>query len=156
MPFGLQGAPATFQRMMDILLDCFEFAAATSTMSSYTARHGTNTCNTSRPYCNCLEDHGLTVKPKKCQFGMSTCAYLGHIVGNNEVRPDPSKVSAVKEFPTPTSKSQVRAFLGLTGYYRRFIPHYAHIAAVLTDLTRKDGLNKGWFGPRTATRHLKS
>lgn len=73
---------------------------------------------------------------------MSTCAYLGHIVGNNEVRPDPSKVLAVKEFPIPTSKSQVRAFLGLTGYCRRFIAHYAQIAAVLTDLTRKDSPNK--------------
>ena len=78
---------------------------------------------------------------------MSTCAYLGHIVGNNEVRPGQLKVQAVETFPVPTSKSQVRAFLGLTGYYRKFIPHYAHTAAVLTDLTRKDAPNKVKWTP---------
>ena len=83
-----------------------------------------------------------TVKPKKCQFAMSTCMYLGHIVGNGEVHPGTSKVAAVQNFPVPKSKTQIRVFLGLTDYYRRFIPYYAHTAAALTDLTKKDAPNK--------------
>ena len=83
-----------------------------------------------------LGNAGLTVKVKKCQFAMSRCAYLGHIVGNGEVRTEEAKVIA------PKTKKQVRAFLGLTGYYRRFIPNYADTALPLTDLTRKDAPNK--------------
>ena len=143
MPFGLQGAPATFQRMMDVLLDnVSEFAAAylddVIIHSKTWDEHVKHVSHVLRR----LADAGLTVKPKKCQFAMSTCAYLGHVVGNGQVRPDTSKVKAVAEFPVPKSKSQVRAFLGLTGYYRRFIPHYAQTAAVLSDLTRKDAPNQ--------------
>ena len=60
---------------------------------------------------------GLTVKPKKCQFAKSQCTYLGHVVGNGEVRSEQSKLQAVEDFPTPATKKQVRAFLGRTGYY---------------------------------------
>ena len=142
MPFGLQGAPATFQRMMDCLLDSINYAAAYlddviiySNSWSEHLRHVSSILQR-------LADAGLTVKPKKCQFGMSSCAYLGHIMGNGEVRPGVSKVKAIEDFPLPVSKRQVRAFLGLTGYYQRFIPHYAQIAAALTDLTRKEASNR--------------
>ena len=73
---------------------------------------------------------------------MSTCSYLGHVVGNGEVRPEESKCRAVETFPLPVTKKQVRAFLGLTGYYRKFIPDYATVAAPLTDLTRKNAPNQ--------------
>ena len=89
-----------------------------------------------------LHHVGLTARPRKCQFAMSQCSYLGHIVGNGEVRPEQSKLQAVKEFPVPATKKEIRAFLGLTGYYRKFIPDYAKIAAVLTDLTKKSAPNK--------------
>jgi phospholipid-translocating ATPase len=68
---------------------------------------------------------------------MKECIYLGHIVGNGQVRPDPTKLAAVRNFPVPTTKKQVRGFLGLTGYYRKFILNYATVAAPLTDLTKK-------------------
>ena len=77
------------------------------------------------------------IKPKKCQFGMESCAYLGHVVGNGEVCPEKSKLEAVREFPTPATKKQVRLFLGLTGYDRKFIPSYVKITAPLTDLQEK-------------------
>ena len=84
-----------------------------------------------------LRESNLTVKMKKCQFGMRECVYLGYVVGNGQVKPDPEKVKAVREYPVPITKKQVRGFLGLSGYYRRFIDGYASIAIPLTDLTKK-------------------
>ena len=143
MPFGLQGAPATFQRMMDVLLQNYgEFTAAyldDVIIHSRTLEEHTLYISTILHH---LAKAGLTVKPKKCQFAMNTCTYLGHIVGNGEVRPEVAKLEAVRQYPTPQSKKQVRAFLVLTGYYRRFIPNYARLAAPLTDLTRKDSPNR--------------
>ena len=96
---------------------------------------------------NRLRDAGLTAKPKKCQFGMEQCIYLGHVVGNGVVRPEQSKIEAVMNFPTPQTKKQVRAFLGVTGYYRKFIPSFATIAAPLTDLIRKNRPNQVIWTP---------
>ena len=94
-----------------------------------------------------LRGAGLTAKPRKCQFGMTQCVYLGHVVGNGVVRPEQSKVEAVMSFPTPQTKKQVRAFLGVTGYYRKFIPNFATIAAPLTDLIRKNRPNQVVWTP---------
>ena len=71
------------------------------------------------------------------QENMSAAQDLGHVVGRGVVRPDPTKLEAVDSFPIPKTKQQLRRFLGLTGYYRRFIQDYASIASPLTDLTRK-------------------
>ena len=83
-----------------------------------------------------LRAAGLTAKAKNCQLGMSQCVYLGHIVGNGQVRPETSKLEAVRSFDTLKTKKQVRVFLGLKRYYQRFIPNYSSIAARLTDLTK--------------------
>ena len=143
MPFGLHGAPATFQRMMDVVLrDCTDYAAAylddVIIHSSNWEDHISHVTNVLLK----LRSAGLTVKPKKCQIAMGQCTYLGHIVGNGEVKPEETKVEAVRNYPTPTTKKQVRAFLGLTGYYRKFIPSYADLAASLTDLTKKKAPNR--------------
>lgn len=84
-----------------------------------------------------LREGNLTAKPSKCQFGKKECIYLGHKIGNGEVKPDQEKISAVTSYPEPKTKKQVRGFLGLTGYYRKFIQNYAEKAAPLTDLTKK-------------------
>ena len=68
---------------------------------------------------------------------MQRCVYLGHVVGGGQVQPELSKLQAVEAFPRPKTKTQVRAFLELTGYYRRFIPDFATVAIPLTDLTKK-------------------
>ena len=159
MPFGLHGAPATFQRMMDRLLDglrdcvgaCLDDLVVYSTSWREHLEH-------LRTIMERLRGAGLTAKPSKCQFGMSHCIYLGHIVGNGFVRPEPSKIESVRSFPIPQTKKQVRAFLGLTDYYRKFIPNYATIALPLTDLTRKNSPNKiEWSSElNTAFELLKS
>ena len=76
-------------------------------------------------------------QPKKCQFAMASCSYLGHIVGNGEVKPEQTKLAAARAFPILTTKKQVRAFVGLTGYYRKICSDYAAVVIPLTDLTRK-------------------
>ena len=156
MPFGLQGAPATFQRMMDQLLMGLE---------GYTAAYLDDLVIFSESWPDHLEhiqrvlqrlrEAGLTVKPKKCQFGMKECVYLGHVVGNGTVKPEHGKLEAVQNFPIPETKSQVRAFLGLTGYYRRFIPGYSSIAAPLTDLTKKYAPTKVAWSEACATAFRK-
>ena len=148
MPFGLQGAPATFQRLMDVILaDIGDFAAAY--LDDVVIHSGTWKDHLQHvgEVLRRLGSAGLTIKPKKCQFAMSHCSYLGHVVGNGEVRPEESKLLAVEAFPVPKTKSQVRAFLGLTGYYRRFIQDYAETANALTDLTRKNSPNRIVWSP---------
>ena len=122
MPFGLQGAPATFQCMMDLILNGVgDFSAAYLDDVVIHSKTWTEHIHHVSLVLQRLRDAGLTLKPKKCQFAMSKCAYLGHVVGNGEIRPEKAKIQAVEEFPVPKTKSQVRAFLGLTGYYRKFI-----------------------------------
>ena len=143
MPFGLQGAPATFQRMMDQLLtECTDYAAAYLDDVVIHSISWEDHVQHINEVLQRLRRAGLTIRPKKCQFGMSNCSYLGHIVGNGEVRPEEVKLQAVREFPTPITKKRVRAFVGLTGYYRKFIPKYAETAAPLTDLTKKNAPNR--------------
>ena len=79
---------------------------------------------------------------------MKECIYLGHVVGSGRVRPNPEKLKAVEEYPVPITKRQVRGFLGLTGYYRKFIEGYARLAAPLTDLIKKQKPDKIIWTPQ--------
>ena len=141
MPFGLNGAPASFQTMDQVINGLYNFTAAyLDDLVIFS-----NTCEERLEHIQSvlqrLRGAGLTAKPKKCQFGMEYCIYLGHVVGGGALRPEALKVEAVEQFKAPETKKQVRAFLGLTGYYRKFIPNYATIAAPLTDLMRKSAPN---------------
>nr|XP_025044422.1 uncharacterized protein LOC112547106 [Pelodiscus sinensis] len=85
-----------------------------------------------------LQRAGLSANPKKCQFGKREVSYLGYTVGRGRLKPLLDKVCAIRDYPRPHTKRQVRQFLGLAGYYRRFIKHFASLAAPLTDLTKKE------------------
>lgn len=125
MPFGLHNAPATFQRTMNcVLQDCQQFSREEHLQHL-------------REVLSRLQQAGLSLKLSKCRFGQSKVSYLGHVIGGGEIQPDPKKLEAVRNYPHPETTKDVRAFLGLVGYYRRFIPHFATIAAPLSDLTRK-------------------
>ncbi len=80
-----------------------------------------------------IKEAGLTLKPDKCSIGKNSCKFLGHNIGSGTIRPLEAKVTAVREFVRPVTKSDMRAFLGLTGYYRRFIRNYAARTVSLTD-----------------------
>ena len=139
MPFGLSGAPATFQRLMDnVLRGTEEYAGVylddVIVHSDSWKEHLTQVAE----ILERLRRAGLTIKLKKCSFGVAECAYLGHQIGRGGVRPAEGKVAAVQEMRTPRTKKEVRCFLGMSGYYRRFIPNFAEKAEPLTNLTKKD------------------
>ena len=90
-----------------------------------------------------LQNNHLRVKLSKCTFGVTSIQYLGHYVTGKGVSVDPEKISAISSWPTPTTVRQLRGFLGLTGYYRRFIRGYAHIASPLTSLLCKGAFQWG-------------
>ena len=138
MPFGLHRASATFQRMMDKVLQgaadhAVAFIDDVAVYSETWEDHLQHSADT----LDRFREAGLTAKPGKCKLGMCHTTYLGHQVGGGLVKPEMTKVEAVREYPRPENKTQVRAFLGLTGYYRKFIPNFSEVAAPLTDLTRK-------------------
>ena len=139
MPFGLNGAPATFQRLMnEMVRDMEKFVHAylddlvifSDTWEEHLSHLGA--------MLEKIQQLGLTAKMAKCQWAMSECSYLGHVIGSGRVKPEINKVECVRAFPIPQTKKDVRSFLGLTGYYRRFIKDYASLAAPLTDLTKKN------------------
>ena len=86
---------------------------------------------------NQLQRANLTLKVGRCQFRRGEVHYLRHVVGGGKVRPDPNKLKAVAEYPHPRVKKDVRAFLGLVGNYRHFVPQFADVAAPLKDLTKR-------------------
>ncbi len=132
LPFGLHGAPATFQRMMDILLRPHQvYAAAYLDDVVVHSVSWEDHLERLRRVLSELRRAGLTANPRKCHLALSEAKYLGFQVGKEK------KVEAVCSAPRLTTKTQVRAFLGLAGYYRCFIPNFSSLAASLTDLTRK-------------------
>lgn len=137
MPFGLHGAPATFQRVMDNMLqgqpDTDAYLDDLTVASVDFRTH----LRDLRLTLQCLRESGLTAKPRKCNVGMYEVSLLGHVAGGGIIKPDSAKVSAIRNFPQPMTKKQLRSFLGLLGYYRKFIPHFSSEAFLLTEMTKK-------------------
>lgn len=154
MPFGLCNAPATFQRLMERcmghmnLRDCLIYLDDIVIFSSNFEEH----LEKLEAVFQRLHQNNLKLKGSKCEFFKHEVTYLGHIVSEDGIRTDPSKIEAVKTWPIPKSVKEIRQFLGFTGYYRRFIKGYASIARPLNDLlvgiSPNDKVKKG-RKPRT-------
>lgn len=85
-----------------------------------------------------MRKHSLFAKRSKCDFATTRVEYLGHFIESRGISTDPNNIKAVKEWPTPEQLKQLRGFLGLTGYYRRFVKGFGRIARPLTALTKKE------------------
>ncbi|CAM5133262.1 unnamed protein product [Eretmochelys imbricata] len=138
LPFGLQNAPATFQRLVDgLLAGLGEYAVAYLDDVAMFSDSWSEHLEHLQKVFERIREAGLTVKAKKCQIGLNRVTYLEHQVGQGTINPLQAKVDAIQKWPVPKSKKQVQSFLGLAGYYRRFVLQYSEIAAPLTDLTKK-------------------
>jgi len=87
---------------------------------------------------NRLRKYNLTLQLLKCEFLRKEVTYLGHRIKDQGVKPDPQNVKCVQKFPVPQNVKEIKSFLGLSGYYRRFIQNYGQIAKPLTSLLKKD------------------
>ncbi|KAM7300391.1 uncharacterized protein ISCGN_020955 [Ixodes scapularis] len=142
MPFGIKTAPAIFTRLMrkvvqglpkvyhyfdDVLIATENWEEHLEALELFFRR---------------VKDEGLTIRPTKSEVGFSSVKFLGHIVGHGLLRPQVETLEKVQAAEQPETKKEVRSFLGLTGYYRDFVPQYAEISHPLTELTRKRAPNR--------------
>jgi len=140
MPFGLNGAPGTFQKLMGIVFNDLKSEGVVGTYlddNILPAKNWDRMMIDLRRVLSALCAANLTLKPSKCTFGARELDYLGYRISEGMVKPG-RKVHAIAEFPRPRDAHEVRRFLGLAGYFRRFVVSYAEIAAPLTHLTGRD------------------
>ena len=139
MPFGLKGAPSTFQRMMNSILSGLNRIKCLVYLDDVIVTgHNLNDHNLKlESLFDCLRINNLKVNIEKCQFLSKEIVYLGHIVTEQGIKPDQTKITAIQNYPQPTNQKQIKSFLGFSGYYRRFISQYSEVAKPLTNLLKK-------------------
>jgi len=139
MPFGLTGAPSTFCHLMSIVLREYLWEICLCYLDDIIifGRTPQELLDRMRTILDKLHEVGLKVKPSKRVFFKIEIQYLGHLVSEAGINPMPDKIQALKDWPTPNCLTDVRAFLGLASYYRKFVRAFATIAKPLTALMRK-------------------
>ena len=137
---GLVGSPSTFQRLINSVFT----GLLGNTLFSYLddliifSKSVPDHFQKLRLVLSRLKDAGLKLKLSKCAFLRKETTFLGHVINDKGIHTSQDKISAIANYPTPTSVEQVRSFLGLSGYYRRFIRGYASIASPLSKLLKRD------------------
>ena len=137
-PFGLSQAPAYFQRLIHEVLKGITFAFGyLDDILIFSPDNKTHLEHLELVFQR-LREADLKLKASKCNFFKKHIQYLGHLVSGEGIEPLPEKLEAVRKMPPPTTPKEVRQFLGLVGYYRKFVPKFADIARPLTNLTKQD------------------
>jgi hypothetical protein len=140
MPFGLCNAPATFERLMERVLRGLHWKTCLVYLDDIIVigkTFKTHLANLEEVFQR-ISAAGLKLNPKKCCFLQNEVKYLGHKVSEAGVQTDEEKIAAVKTWPRPKNLSELRSFLGLCTYYRRFVPNFASVAGPLHELSRKN------------------
>jgi len=140
MPFGLKNATSTFSRTMaEVFKDLGSrfLKVFVDDLNVHSEDWGEHLRHLDRVLCR-FREVNLKLNPSKCYFATKTITFLGHMVSKEGIQPDPGKIEAVLHFPTPRNVTNVRSFLGLTGYYRKYVKGYSSLAGPLFALTRKD------------------
>ena len=140
MPMGFKNAPAVFQRYMDMALAeeignaCYVYVDDILVFGRTKEEHDRNVLRVLRR----LVQAGLQANPEKCTWDVQETEFLGHRLSPGKIEPMGSKIEAISSFGAPTSLEEVRRFLGMVGYYRKFIPHCADLMEPINELTKKD------------------
>ena len=149
MPCGLKNAAQTFQRFIDQVLRgldfCYVYLDDVLVASSSPEEH----CQHLRLIFDRFSHHGIIINAQKCVFGATSVKFLGHLVDSDGIHPLPSKVQAIDDFPLPTSRKQLRTFLGLINFYHRFIPGCAKILEPLNSLLTSSTEHLSWDDTNT-------
>ena len=148
-PMGVANAPATFQRAMEHVLHDLTWSAAIVYLDDVIVPGTTfeEAAENLQLVLGRLQEAGLKIKTKKCEFFRKSVHFLGHAVSRDGMRPQEAKVEKIRTWPVPRNTSQLRTFLGLSGYYRRFIPDFGRISAPLNELLKK-GVPWKWTSDR--------
>ena len=137
-PFGLMEAPAYFQRLINKVLVGLDFTFGyLDNILIYSPDVPAHLVHM-RQLFQRLREADLKLNREKCNFFKSHIQYLVHLISGEGIKPLPEKLESIKEMPSPTTPKEVKQFLGLIGYYRKFVPRFANVARPLTNLTRLD------------------
>ena len=144
MPFGLCNAPATFCTLMNDVLRPFLDKSVVVYLDDIVVYSETLEDHKKhlKEVFDALRENQLYLKASKCSFGQEEIQFLGHRIGHGVIRMDDSKIAAIQDWVEPRTVHEVRSFLGLANYYRRFVEGYSKIAAPLTDLLKKSKIWK--------------
>lgn len=140
MPFGLKNAPATFQRLMNTVLDeligkdCLVYLDDIVVFSTSLQEHISSLDKVFKK----LSEANLKIQLDKCEFLQKQAEFLGHIITPDGIKPNPNKIKAIVDYPIPKTEKEIKQFLGLAGFYRKFIQNFSNITKPLTQ-----GLKKG-------------
>ena len=139
MPFGICNAPSCYERLMELVLRGLRWEKCLCYLDDIIVFGSSfdKALENLKLVFDRLRSANLTLTPSKCVLFQKSVSFLGHVVSDEGIQCDPSKIDKVKKWPVPSNVTEVRSFLGLVGYYRRFIPEFSTFAAPLTYLTRK-------------------
>ena len=138
VPFRLAQAPAYFQKLINDVLKGCNFAMGYLDDIIIYSRSEKEHLEHLQEIFTRLKTAGLKLKLKKCCFFKKHIQYLGHLISADGIQPLPEKLESIAKMPAPKTRKEVKQFLGLVGYYRKFVPRFADISKVLTHLTKKD------------------